>query len=90
MAKIKSDADKISPAYEIATLQVAIYVAVGGGRLGREYAEKPKTAYIDKRVSRLPYSMKQIEALRQFLVIVAESKGLDPNDLPAMPSVPYF
>jgi hypothetical protein len=70
---------------DICALQVAIYVACGGGRIGRLYAEQPKGAYIDMRVGKRPYSRKEIENMRQVLVAMAEIRGLDPNRLPRMP-----
>ncbi len=70
---------------ELGTLQVAIYVACGGGWIGRLYAEQPKEASIDARVGKLPYSRKEIENMRQVLVAIAEQRGLDPNRLPMMP-----
>lgn len=70
---------------QIGTLQVVIYTAVGGGILGRLYAEQPKHAYIDPRVGKRPYSRKDIERMRLTLVAMAEAKGLDPCNLPPLP-----
>jgi|JI10StandDraft_1071094.scaffolds.fasta_scaffold231486_5 hypothetical protein len=92
MAVRKLDIDQVKTALEsgfadadIGALQVAIYVACGGGWIGRLYSEQPKGAYIDARVGKLPYSRKEIENMRQVLVAMAEQRGLDPNNLPEMP-----
>jgi len=71
--------------WNIGTMQTVLYVAVGGGMIGRLFAEQPADAYIDSRVGKRPYTRKQIENLRQVLCILAESKGLDPHSLPKMP-----
>lgn len=70
---------------DIRYLQVAIFVAAGGGFIGRMFAEKPAVAYIDTRVGRLPYSRTEIENMRMTLVAMAEAKGLDPRHLPKRP-----
>lgn len=70
---------------DIGALQVAIYVACGGRWIGREHAERPAEAYIDARVGKLPYSRREIENMRIVLISMAEARGLDPNNLPAMP-----
>lgn len=46
--------------WKIENLQIAIYVACGGGIIGRMYAERPASAYIDMRVGRLPYGITAI------------------------------
>lgn len=66
--------------------QVAIYVMVGGGIIGRMFAEQPADAYIDIRVGKRPYKYKEIAAARKILVAMAEKAGLDPHKLPAMPN----
>ena len=71
--------------WDIGTMQVAIYVACGGGWIGLQHAEQPLHAYIDDRVGKLPYSRKEIENMRAVLVELAKAKGLDPDNLPAMP-----
>ncbi len=88
----KLDIEQVKTAFEsgfadadIGALQVVIYVACGGGWIGRLYAEQPKVAYIDARVGKRPYSRKDIENMRQVLVAMAEQRGLDPENLPMMP-----
>lgn len=78
------------PEWELGTLQVALYVAVGGGSLGEEFAHHPASpsAYMDDRVNPRPYSRSKIEALRQCLITMAEARGLDPLSLPNMPVIP--
>jgi hypothetical protein len=71
--------------WQLGTLQVVAYVAVGGGMLGKLFAEHPANAYIDGRVGKLPYSRKDIENIRQCLCTMAEVLGFDPRNLPAMP-----
>lgn len=72
--------------WRVETLQTAIYVAVGGGLIGRMYAHQPADAYIDTRTGRRPYKRSEIENMRRVLVITAEEKGLDPHHLPEMPA----
>ena len=93
MAVRKLDIEQVKTALEsgfadadIGALQVAIYVACGGGWIGKFHAERPKTAYIDARVCKLPYSRKEIENMRKVLIAMAEQRGLDPNSLPNMPN----
>ena len=74
-----------NPRWQIGTLQVVIYVAVGGGMIGRMYAEQPADAYIDTRVGKCPYTRKQIENMRQCLIAMAEVHGLNPHSMPRMP-----
>lgn len=64
--------------------QVMVYVMTGGGFIGRSHAEQPKSAYIDDRVSKRPYSRKAISNATTVLILMAEIAGLDPNNLPAM------
>lgn len=71
--------------WSVGTLQVVLYVAVGGGRIGKLFAENPEEAYIDSRVGRRPYSRKEIENIRQCLVELAIARGLNPRALPPMP-----
>jgi hypothetical protein len=73
---------------DISTLQTVIYVACGGGFVGRQHAEQPQSAYIDLRVGKLPYTRTEIGNMRRVLVAVAKSRGLDPDNLPKMPSFP--
>jgi hypothetical protein len=68
---------------DLKTMQIMVYVAVGGGMLGRLYAERPKHAYIDSRVGRLPYPRRKIEKMRLELIEMAEELNLDPANLPA-------
>lgn len=89
----KLDLDRLSEAFnehkewKIENLQIAIYVACGGGMIGRMYAEQPASAYIDMRVGRLPYGIKAIENMQLSLIAMAKSRGLDPNRLPKMPDI---
>ena len=71
--------------WQLGTLQVVMYVAVGGGMLGKLFAERPAEAYIDSRVGKLPYSRHDIEQIRQCLCMMAEVLGFDPKHLPDMP-----
>ena len=71
---------------DIGALQVAIYVACGGGFIGKMNAEQPGQAYIDGRAAKRPYSLRQIENMRRVLVAMAEQRGLDPDNLPEMPN----
>lgn len=71
--------------------QIALYVMVGGGMIGRSFAEQPKGAYVDSRVGKRPYSMKEIDQARKILVIMAEVAGYDPNGFNnGLPSMPNF
>jgi len=71
--------------WRISTLQTAIYVAAGGGMIGRLYAEQPADAYVDTRAGRRPYPLRDLENMRRVLVAMAEVKGLNPHHLPPMP-----
>ena len=83
-ACIRNNQDGSYP-WEIGPLQTAIYVAVGGGFLGKLFAEQPADAYTDSRVGRRPYPWRKIENMRQVLCALAEARGLDPHHLPDMP-----
>ena len=71
---------------ELRYLQVAVFVAAGGGMIGLMYAEQPLHAYRDTRAGRAPYGSKATENIRQVLIVVAELLKLDPSALPPMPS----
>lgn len=70
--------------------QVALYVMAGGGFLGRFAAEQPADFYIDDRVGRLPYSRDEITQATATLATIAEAHGLNPHDLPKMPTFHNF
>jgi hypothetical protein len=72
---------------ELGNLQVAIYMACGGGWLGNIYAHSPGIATIDSSYGRLPYKRKEIEKMRLVLVAKAKHLNLDPNSLPKMPKL---
>ena len=74
--------------WKIETMQVAIYVAAGGGMIGRMYAEQPKSAYRDLRCGPPPYKMKDVENMQKTLIVMAEELGIDPDNLPKMPAFP--
>jgi hypothetical protein len=65
--------------------QIAIYVMVGGGFVGRSYAEQPRSAYCDVRIGKRPYKFKDIEKAQVTLIALAERAGLDADSLPPMP-----
>ena len=66
-------------------LQIEIYTAVGGGLVGRMYAQQPQEAYLDDRAGKRPYKRKEIEQMRQRLVKTATELGYDPANLPELP-----
>ena len=66
-------------------IQIAIYVATGGGTIGSMYAHQPLVAYRDTRAGRSSYKDQDIERLRRWLILAAEVRGLDPRSLPEMP-----
>ena len=70
---------------ELGALQVAVYVAAGGGMIGRMYAEQPADAYVDSRAGGRPYPMKVLDNMVVVLASLAELLGLDPHALPDMP-----
>jgi hypothetical protein len=72
--------------WRLETLQIVILVAAGGGMLGRFLAEQPGQGYIDMRVGKLPYPKRDIMKMVNCLKIMAEVQGLNPNQLPAVPS----
>ena len=72
---------------EFRTLQVAMYVMVGGGLLGQMYAESPADAYLDPRAGRRPYREDEIETVRQILLACCHALGLDPQHAPRMPEL---
>lgn len=55
--------------------QLAVYVAAGGGFLGRFAAEQPSEFYIDDRVWGLPYKRQQIEQAVKVLEIMCHELG---------------
>ena len=83
--QVKESIECAGDRWQIGTLQVAIFVAVGGGLIGNMFARNPKHAYIDSRVDKRPYNRKDIERMRLTLVAMAEVKGLDPSCLPPIP-----
>jgi len=70
---------------QIGALQVAVYVAVGGGVLGRSAAEQPADFYIDDRCGRLPYCRRAIMQAVSVLAVLAKAGGYDPHHMPPMP-----
>lgn len=66
--------------------QIAMFVMVGGGFLGRSYAEQPKTAYTDLRCGRLPYKSTDVKKAQVTLIALAERAGLDADSLPPIPN----
>jgi hypothetical protein len=73
-------------AESIPFMQVAIYVMVGGGFLGRSAAEQPADFYLDERLKPGPYKDKEILQAVATLATLATANGLDPHHLPAMPN----
>ena len=64
--------------------QLALYVMVGGGLIGRFYAEQPEYAYRDTRAGRAPFKTKEVEAMRGALLGLADVCGMDGRDMPRM------
>ena len=66
--------------------QVAVYVMVGGGIIGRFAAESPAEFYVDDRATtRYPkgrYPKGQVVRAVKYLVALAEASGLDPKNMP--------
>jgi len=95
MAKTKLDPEQVARRYEgwtrkqklreLENLQVAVYVAAGGGMIGRMYAEQPADAYVDTRAGRRPYPMGTLENMVLVMVVLAKLLKLDPHALPLMP-----
>lgn len=69
--------------------QVAVYVMIGGGMIGRFAAEQPADFYIDMRVSRLPYGRRPIYQAVTILKMMAEELGYTGkgDDMPRMPNL---
>jgi hypothetical protein len=93
VADFAEDAEKFKQ--RIGLQQVALYVMVGGGMIGRSYVEQPQGAYVDARVGKRPYSMKEIAQAQRLLIIMAEVAGFDPQGFgsegkPNLPSMPNF
>jgi len=88
---MKIDIDQVKesikwhPQWTLGTLQTIMFVASGGGFIGKSFAERPTIAYRDTRAGRAPYKAKEIENIRLTLIAFAEAKGYNPNDLPPMP-----
>lgn len=72
---------------DIGAMQIAIYVACGGGWIGEMHAKQPADSYVDLRVGKLPYSRTAINNMRIVLIEMAEARGLDPRNLPTMPKL---
>ena len=83
--QVKESIEFAGDRWQIGTLQVAIFVAVGGGLIGSMFAHNPKHAYIDLRAGWTPCNRNDIEKMRLTLMAMAEVKGLDPRRLPPMP-----
>jgi len=71
---------------ELETLQVVVYVAAGGGMIGRMYAEQPSIAYVDIRAGQRPYPVKVLENMVVVMMVLAKLLKLDPQMLPPMPA----
>ena len=67
---------------EVEHLQTAIFVAAGGGMIGRMYAEQPADAYRDSRAGHGRYPAGAVANMQQVLCIAAAVAGLDPHHLP--------
>mgnify|MGYP001589640693 CR=1 FL=1 len=61
--------------------QVAVYVMVGGGIIGRFAAESPAEFYVDDRAT-TRYPKGQVVRAVKYLVALAEASGLDPKNMP--------
>lgn len=90
MKPIKVKVDKETAlmfAHILGAHQVAVYVMVGGGYLGRSAAQSPADFYIDDRVGARPYSRTKIYTAVAYLCEIARAAGHDPHNLPAMPNI---
>lgn len=79
----------------IGAQQVALYVMVGGGMIGRSYTQQPEGAYVDSRVSKRPYAQRAIDQMQKMLVVMAQVAGYDPSGFnrdgkPNLPEMPNF
>ena len=72
---------------DIGALQVAVYVACGGGQLGFFAARQPADFFIDSEAGNLPYERTEIEQAVKVLSVVAAVQGLNPHKLPEMPNL---
>ena len=68
-------------------LQVAVFVMIGGGFTGNSAARQPEDFSIDDRAGRLHYSRRDIMKAVAQLTETAKQAGLDPRDLPRLPSL---
>lgn len=64
--------------------QIILHTMLGGGMLGRDAMTNPATFYIDKRVGRLPYTRKAIQAQVTKLARLAVALEQDPKNLPVL------
>lgn len=65
---------------EMKQLQAAVYVMVGGGLIGNSAATQPAGFYVDGRVSKRPYSLRNIEKAVKTLHIYQDVLGI--TDMP--------
>jgi len=71
----------------IGLMQVAVYVMAGGGLIGRLAAEQPADFYVDTRVSRRPYGLRDLSRAVKVLAVIADANGLNPHNMPKMPNL---
>lgn len=69
---------------EFSALQVAVYVMVGGGFLGAFAAEQPKDFYIDSRVGKRPYKVRDCYQAVAVLAIYAKLLKYTTETMPKM------
>ena len=69
---------------EMKSLQVAVYVMIGGRMLGQFAAEQPEDFYIDSRVGKLKYNKRSILQAVQVLAIYAKVLEFTKQTMPKM------
>lgn len=68
----------------IKALQAAAYTMCGGGFVGQLAVLHPRAFYVDARVGKLPYPVKQISKVVETLCVYATVHGLDTDNLPVV------
>jgi len=70
---------------EMQALRIAIYTMIGGGMLGNFAVNQPKDFYIDSRVSKRPYKLRDIYQAVAVLAVYVNVLKLTTDTMPRLP-----
>jgi hypothetical protein len=83
--ELKQKGGKAKLREEMQALRVAVYTMIGGGMIGNFAVNQPKDFYIDSRVSKRPYKIRQIYQAVAVLAVYVKVLKLTYDTMPRMP-----